>query len=332
MRKPQHIFSKLMKNLVFTILKILVSTVILVYVLYSIPLSKIVEPLSSAKIGYILTALLIIMPVIFYLSAIQMEVLTKKQRLPIKRIAIMQINIVTGFYNLFLPGFLSGGAIKWYKLSSTVGKPTKALTSIVYNRLFNTLTTVFIGLLFWTLDVKARSNYFIGGTLLILFLGFLSLYFLAFNRRMFQFSDLILKRSSFIPEFIKNKLAKLFEAANEFSDLSMQNLLYILFLSFVGHALGIVVFYLFAVSIDIDISFINLGWIRSILVLLLMLPISFSGIGVREGSLVVILNNYSVLPEKAVALSLLLLARTVFFGLIGGVIEAIQIFFSKKQI
>jgi hypothetical protein len=266
-----------MKNLVSTILKILVSTVIIVYVLHSVPFSKIVETLSSAKIGYILIALLIIMPAIIYLSAIQMEVLTKKQRLPIKRIAIMQINIVTGFYNLFLPGFLSGGAIKWYKLSSATGKPTKALTSIVYNRLFHTLTTVFIGLLFWTLDVKARSNYFIGGFLLILLLGFLLLHFLGFNSRIFQFSDLTRKR-------------------------------------------------------DIDISFINLGWIRSFLLLLLMLPISFSGIGVREGSLVVMLQDYSILPEEAVALSLLLFARIVFWGLVGGVIEANQILLTKKQI
>ena len=179
--------------------------------------------------------------------------------------------------------------------------------------------------------MKARSNYFIGGSLLILLLAFLLLSFLGFNSRIFQFSNLILKRSSFFPKFIKNKLAKLFEAANEFSNLSMQDLLYILIISFAGHVLGIVVFYLFAVSINIDISFINLGWIRSFLLLLLMLPISFSGIGVREGSLVLILNNYGVLPEKALALSLLLLARTVIFGLIGGAIEAIQIFFIKGK-
>ena len=321
-----------MKRIILIILKILVSMVIILYLLHSIPLSKILEPLSSAKIYYLLTVLLIIMPSIVYLSAIQMEILTKKQRLPIKRITIMQINLATGFYNLFLPGYLSGGAIRWYKLSAVVGKPTKALTSIVYNRLFNTLTTIFMGLLFWMLDAKARSNYFIGGSLLILFLGFLLLYLLGFSNRIFQFSDFLIKRSSFFPEFIKNKLAKLLDAANDFRDLSMQDLFYFLLLSFVCHVLGIFVFYLLAVSIDIDISFINLGWIRSVLLLVLLLPISFSGIGVRDGSLIVLLNQYSVLPEKAIALSLLLFARTVFIGLVGGVLEAIQIFFSKRRI
>ena len=261
-----------------------------------------------------------------------MEILTKKQGLPIKRRAILQINLVTRFYNLFLPGFLSGGAIKWYKLSSVSGMPTKALISIVFNRFFDTLTAVLIGLLFWTLDVNARSNYLIGGTLFILLLGLLLLYFLTFNKHTFQFSDLVLKRLSFIPKSIRNWFAKWLDTANEFSDFSKQNFLYLLFISFIGNILGIVLFYLFAVSIDIDISFINSGWIRSFLLLLLMLPISFSGIGVREGSLVVILDNYSVLPEKAVALSFLLLARIVFFGLIGAVIEAIQIFYPKKQI
>ena len=321
-----------MKNFCFTTLKIFVSTLIIIYIFYIIPLSKIVEILSSAKFGYILTGLLIIIPAIIYLSALQMEILTKKQGLPIKRRAILQINLVTRFYNLFLPGFLSGGAIKWYKLSSVSGMPTKALISIVFNRFFDTLTAVLIGLLFWTLDVNARSNYLIGGTLFILLLGLLLLYFLTFNKHTFQFSDLVLKRLSFIPKSIRNWFAKWLDTANEFSDFSKQNFLYLLFISFIGNILGIVLFYLFAVSIDIDISFINSGWIRSFLLLLLMLPISFSGIGVREGSLVVILDNYSVLPEKAVALSFLLLARIVFFGLIGAVIEAIQIFYPKKQI
>jgi hypothetical protein len=62
----------------------------------------------------------------------------------------------------------------------------------------------------------------------------------------------------------------------------------------------------------------NLIWLRSALVVLIFLPISLSGIGVRDGALIVLLGEYGVLPAVAVGLSLLLLLRSVISAMIGG--------------
>ena len=92
----------------------------------------------------------------------------------------------------------------------------------------------------------------------------------------------------------------------QYHNLSKSELIYIFGLSLIAQFLGIFVMFLLALSIGLNLSFLDLGWIRSFIVIITMLPISFSGIGVREASLIVLLQPYSVSSSDAVALSFLL--------------------------
>ena len=67
--------------------------------------------------------------------------------------------------------------------------------------------------------------------------------------------------------------------------------------------LGITSFYLLARAVPLDISFGNVGWIRTYVLLITTLPISILGLGVREGALIFMLQVYGVTPAAAVAYS-----------------------------
>lgn len=95
----------------------------------------------------------------------------------------------------------------------------------------------------------------------------------------------------------------------------------IILLALTRHILGIVSFWLVAMALDLHISFLTIGWIRVVMHALLMLPISLAGIGVREGSLVVLLQEYAVLPNEAVALAFLLFVVTLLSNSTGGLFE-----------
>jgi hypothetical protein len=89
--------------------------------------------------------------------------------------------------------------------------------------------------------------------------------------------------------------------------------------------------YLLAISLHIEITFYNLGWIRSVITIISSLPISVSGIGVREGGLIMLLERFSVPGSEAVALSFLILGCSVFVGLVGGLMEAGKLLLSGKS-
>ena len=80
----------------------------------------------------------------------------------------------------------------------------------------------------------------------------------------------------------------------------------------------IIIFQIFILSLSLgfDIAFINYFFIVPLIIIVEALPISIIGIGVRDWTLILILEIYGILPEKALSLSMCIL----FIGLLDSVI------------
>ena len=80
-----------------------------------------------------------------------------------------------------------------------------------------------------------------------------------------------------------------------------------------------------ASSIGIELSFADMGWMQSVVMLFALIPFTVAGgLGVREVGLVFMLSAFGVEPEAALAFSLLLFARQIVLGLTGGILEAFR--------
>jgi hypothetical protein len=80
--------------------------------------------------------------------------------------------------------------------------------------------------------------------------------------------------SSFIPAVLRSKTSKLLISIRRYHNLSRGVTTYILGLCLIRNSVGILSFYLFALSLGISISFINACWIRSFIHVIAMIPIS----------------------------------------------------------
>jgi len=320
-----------MKKLLL-IIKLLITSGILYYIFTVIPFSEVITSITSAKVSYIIFALLIT-PFTLYLAAYQMRILVDKQGMFLSTRDIIEINLITKFYSLFLPGSLSGGAIKWYKFSKSDNKPAQALASIAFNRLIQTMMLVFLGILFLVFSVPFELDYMIGLLLVAVLIGLLVTHLLVFDKTIFSFLRRWLSRVDlfFVSQLLRNKVNKLLHSITQFHTLSRGLLIYIYSLHLIRHLLGILSFYLFALSLGIDLSFINVGWVRSFVSIVSMLPISFAGFGVREGTLVFLLEPYGISAPDAIALSFLLFARLILTGGIGGLFEAKNLFLLNRS-
>ena len=58
-------------------------------------------------------------------------------------------------------------------------------------------------------------------------------------------------------------------------------------------------------SVDINISFIDVVYAFSLMSIVLLLPISIAGFGSREASLIFLLSLYGISPEVAISFSIL---------------------------
>jgi len=94
---------------------------------------------------------------------------------------------------------------------------------------------------------------------------------------------------------------------------------------------GIFLILFLAHAISAELTFIQSGWLRSAVVLVQLLPVSFSGLGVREGAIALLLQPYGIDGALAVSLSLLLFGKSLFIGAIGGILEAKSLIFSPSK-
>ncbi|HSM47576.1 MAG TPA: lysylphosphatidylglycerol synthase domain-containing protein, partial [Draconibacterium sp.] len=101
-------------------------------------------------------------------------------------------------------------------------------------------------------------------------------------------------------------------------------------LLFLYHLIGVVAFFCFAKSLNIDVNIWVIGWVRSAIYILVMLPFSFAGFGIREGILVFLLSKYGVLPNDSMALSFIFFfSQNLLFSLVGGLFD-FKSFIEKK--
>ncbi len=94
-----------------------------------------------------------------------------------------------------------------------------------------------------------------------------------------------------------------------------------LFFSACYEGLLVLAAYQFALGLGIQVSYLNLLWIMTLVSTSQALPITFAGIGVRDVALTYLLGGLGVPGAEAIALSFAVLALNVVLGLPGSVLQ-----------
>ncbi len=309
------------------VLKIVLVLLLLIALFWVVDFREVIHALATADplfliIGFALTFLRV------FLSAVQLMILVRKQGINLGVGQIIYINLSVKFYLLFLPGDLVGSGIRWYKLSQPSGKRAEALAAVAFNRLFDLFLIFVLGLGFWLLSSQDYVQ--IDGRQLVVLILLIILLWFILTRLSLPLSKIIASRAggTYSPSFFQvgmQKLEKFLLAIANYADFSAWQLLFVTFVGISRQLVGIGSFVFLAKAVGIEMSFIDMGWIRSIVLLAAFLPFSFAGgLGVREITLVVVLSTFDVSAELAIAFSLLLLARGFLLGLAGGLLEAIH--------
>jgi uncharacterized membrane protein YbhN (UPF0104 family) len=289
-------------------------------VLWKIPLDAFLSHLSDVHLVPMFASYLLI-PIMGYIDANRTKMMTDLQDMTLSVAAICRINFITSFYSLFLPGYLAGGVIRWHRIARHDGKPAQALAIVVFGRVLSTLVSVAIGFGCWALDERARHVPAYGIALAVMFVTLLVAYWLLFTGKHASWGADWLTRQKWVPVLMASKTGKVLHAASRFEQLGKRRLGATIGLLTVHELIGILSFYLLAVALDMGLSFIAVGWVRCYVALVTMLPLTLMGIGVRDGSLIVLLRTYAISPALAVSYSTLLLGRTFILGVLGGLCE-----------
>lgn len=311
-----------MSNNMSWILRAIVSGGVLLLLFAFVPLSSVGEALLGIGVAWLALAVLVN---VFELVArsVRLRILTGQNGMPLSTWSIIEINLITAFYSLFLPGDLAGGAFRWYRLSRPGGKRAEAFAAIAFARLVDTIGLFALGALF---IVLARPS---SGVSVALCLGILAglvvLLVLSLNRALLhRLLGLVdrLAGSARLTRAAIVRIAKVVDAVSAYRTLPAGPVVAMIGLTIARHLLSGTVLFVAMIALGVEIDWVNAVWINMLVSLAVMVPVSVAGLGVREGLLTLLLAPFGVDAAAAVALGLVLLAMRAVLALAGGLLEA----------
>ncbi len=309
-----------MSRRTWAIIRFAVAIAIIFFLVTKINVTDVVNSILSAKLHYVIPSIILNL-LAWYIASYMLKFISDIEKLSISTFQAVEITLSTLFYSLFLPaGNLAGGLIKFYKLSRNENKLTGAFVTVALDRVFGTVGLCIVGLFFWMISFPDDTSLFVL-SMVILLLGLSCFCALIFFNRGQRITNWLLGLANKV--YFSPKLNKFISSLSELGKVPFSSLILLVVASIVMHLINVVVFYSLLLSLDLDVSFVTVGWIRSVVIMITIIPITISGLGLREGAFILLLGAFGVSDSNAFAYSLLIFAVTqVLPGLLGGLFEA----------
>jgi uncharacterized membrane protein YbhN (UPF0104 family) len=212
------------------------------------------------------------------------------------------------YFNLFLPTSLGGDVIKVHFLSREEGRRFLAAFSVVGDRLFGLIAMLLLG----AAAVRLKPDVLPGHFAIFLSLGGIvilcGLVGMPFFHRVFK---------GLWPGISQHLIGLLALWQRP------RMIIVLLGLSFCLQALGMGAVAVLGAGLGIEIPLAFYFASLPLVTIATLIPISFSGIGVREGAFVYFLGLKGIQPEPALCLGLLFFSVQVAISLLGGLAYAL---------
>ncbi|MDP2696265.1 MAG: lysylphosphatidylglycerol synthase transmembrane domain-containing protein [bacterium] len=296
----------------------------LVWLLFSrVDFGGFIAVFSGISIDYFLLAVLAL-TVGWWLNTLRWKTLLGIFKMRLKTWRLFLYNLISIFYNLVLPGGkVMGDVVRGYQVARDHdGEPVEK------HRLF-LITFIDRGLGLLGLLILT-SFYFIFGHEAITYLGS-SAQIVGVAAIIISASGLIVVFSSifdwiFIPlrKIPLRFTQKIFTTITDSLEIcrsgrkQLAGSLVITMLAAIAAGLSVA---FLAIGLGIDMRFLNILFFNTLAVVLIVIPITIAGIGLRESGLVYLFVAAGIMPESALALSILNLLVMVVLALMGGLIE-----------
>ena len=295
------------------LLKVCFSLALLVLLLKQVGWQQTLETLSKARFSYLAAAFVLYL-VGIVVRAYRWQILLSALRMDIPLARLTNLYFVGTFFSSFLPTGIGGDVVRVYELSKQSKRPIESVGTVLLDRATGFLVLFLIALvaLLFSYPLIAPN---VAAAILLLCLGSWAGLGLILRRDWLERWGLLR---------IMDRIKQLRELYESVTACGLKAIGGALAISFVFNVLLIAVNYLIALSLGVEIPLWYFLLFIPLISLLLILPISLSGLGVREGGYVYLFAQAGIPAPLALAMSLLFYALNVATGLIGGVLYAFE--------
>jgi uncharacterized protein (TIRG00374 family) len=304
------------RDKVVNLLKIAVSLGLLALLLWKVGWRETWKTISQVDPRYLLAAWTIYMFSMF-LRGYRWQVLLQIQKLMVPLSRLVALYFIGTFFNSVLPTGFGGDVVRMLELTKDSHQRAKAVGTVLVDRL-----TGFVVLFAMASAALPFSYHLIPASVAAMIVVITVLTFLGVWLALSDSVWTWVNRLPLVRSLLEQPRVQHFRSS--IAAYRTPAIAKALLASLLFNVLLMVINYLVALGLGVRISLWYFLIFIPIISFLLVLPISFSGLGVREGGYVLLFAQAGVPSSLALAMSLCVYAMAVATGLIGGLLYALQ--------
>jgi uncharacterized membrane protein YbhN (UPF0104 family) len=240
--------------------------------------------------------------------------------------SLVKINFIARFYALFLPSAVGREVVRWIKVTQNKNGKIQFFASIVFERLTFLFVLLFCGMipLFFyksnpEIEILRMRVLPIAAVGICLVSAFILLFIFA------PIGDLIQSMAKSTLQRIRPKLdVDAFFENHNFKKMNANMFASTLVLSILWQIFFICRLLVLFKASAVPLGFMDITWIGSMVLLLQTIPISFAGIGLREGAYAYLFTLFNLPPEKGVLIGILFFSQMLIIAFVGGILEFLE--------
>ncbi|HDQ41913.1 MAG TPA: flippase-like domain-containing protein [Desulfonatronum sp.] len=240
---------------------------------------------------------------------------------------LVAVNFIARFYALFLPSALGPEAVRWYKITKNKKGKSFFLAATIVERLFFLLSLFACGAIPLLLapdptvqTLAAR----LWPALAITSLGFmlaLTYFFWPGLQRVMQHRVITMLRLS------QESKVRIFLGNFSLKNLSLRIVGMLLAYTLLWQASFLARMYFLFLALDLPFGFLDVTWMGSLVMLLQVVPVSFGGLGVREGAFAYLFTLHGVQTEAGVVVGMLFFSQMLILCFVGWLCQLFEGYF-----
>jgi len=316
--------------------KVIVSLILIFLLLREIGWQETLEKLLQVHPGYLLAALIVALLGVV-VRAYRWQVLLSALEIEVPLGQLTALYFIGFLFTNVLPTGFGGDPVRMYELSRYTHRAAESAGTVLADRFFGLIVLQAMAVVALAFGYQLVEPWMIAFTVL-LFVGSLVAVWLLLNRRFWQSLGERLKPLASLGQKQGTALSKIVGQVSNFSIAEGLKRLYeslhgynaaavvkTLGVSLVFNILLITMNYLLGLSLGTRVSIWYYFLFVPITSIVTILPVSFAGLGVREGAYVFLFTQAGMPRETALSLSLLVYVVSIFApGLIGGVVYVLK--------
>lgn len=237
--------------------------------------------------------------------AFRLRILLRPTVLQFSLSRLIQVQFVSQFYSLLLPSGVGVSIVRWYQITQNrVGRKVFVVITLIERAMLSMTLLLCAGTpLLFAKDEAIQS--FRSSVLPIIFLLLFGCFFFV----SFFLHPWVYERFSLTMRWIQSRVKSglLGRILGIYEDCGLYiDKRHLLIKAFIFHllyqSLNFIRFYFVFVALGVDLPFITILWASTLILLVISVPVSIGGIGVREAGFAWLLALYGVEPEKGALL------------------------------